>query len=151
MLLKKKNLLGFSNCVAVDCQGRSAGLALLWITEVQVTIRNYSSMHIHATIEDNILSQSSWDFTGIYGYPESSNKYKTWERIRTLHPQSQDKWLVCGDFNKIMFQDEKGGRRKAESLLSDICSMTNDCELANLGIVGAKFCMVQQSRRRSMH
>lgn len=135
-----KLMLGFSICLAVDCQGRSSCLALLWITEVQVLIRNYSTNHIHATIVDNTTSQTSWDFTGTYGFLEARNMHKTWNRIHMLHQQSQDKWFVCGDFNEVMSQHEKcGGKQKADGLLLDFCSMAVDCELADLGYVGLNF------------
>jgi hypothetical protein len=43
--------LGFDSVFVVDCKGRSGGLALLWNSEVQVTIQNYSLQHINAPIQ----------------------------------------------------------------------------------------------------
>lgn len=137
---KCKLKLGFFNCLTIDYQGRSGGLALLWTTEVQVTIKNYSSNHIRTTIRGNFPTHSCWDITRMYLFLKANNKHRTWERIRSIHQQSKNKWLVGGDFNEVMFQDEKwGGKRKAKNLLLDFCSMVNDCELTDRGYMGPKY------------
>lgn len=45
--------LGYPNYLVVDCTGRSGGLVLLWNSDVQLMIHNYSNNHIHTTIMDN--------------------------------------------------------------------------------------------------
>lgn len=137
---KYKLMMDFSNCLVVDCLGKSDGLALLWIIEVQVIIKNYSTNYIHATIVENNLDHSSWYFTKIYGFLEVSNKYKTWERLRMLNQQCQEKWLVCRNFNEVTFRDEKWIlKQKVDNLLLDFLTMANNCELADMGFKGPKF------------
>lgn len=64
-------MLGFLSYLSMDFQGRNGDLALLWNTELKVMIKNYSSNHIHATVEEEDLSHHSWDFIGTYGVPKS--------------------------------------------------------------------------------
>lgn len=107
---------------------------------MNVTIKNYSSNHIHATIEEDNLSHLSWDFTGIYGYPKLGNKHKTWKLLKTIHQQSQTRWFVCGDFNEVMSHDEKWGcKQKANNLLTDFLTAINNYKLTNLGFKGLKY------------
>lgn len=57
-----------------------------------------------------------------------------------LHQQSQEIWLLCGNFNEVMSHDEKwGGKQKVNNLLMDFLIRENDCELADLGFEGPKF------------
>ena len=41
---------GFDYFFSVDCQGRSEGLAMLWIEDLKVSIRSYSKNHIDVVI-----------------------------------------------------------------------------------------------------
>ncbi|CAM8951095.1 unnamed protein product [Rhodiola kirilowii] len=42
--------LGFEYCFAVDQRGLAGGLALLWNRDIDVSIQNFSSFHIDATV-----------------------------------------------------------------------------------------------------
>lgn len=50
-LEKCKYLLGFPNCLVVDCVGRSGGIAMFWAGDVNLTVRKYSKLHIDACIK----------------------------------------------------------------------------------------------------
>ena len=39
-MMKLKYSLGFKNCVAVDCTGKSGGLAMLWTDDVLVELQS---------------------------------------------------------------------------------------------------------------
>jgi hypothetical protein len=68
--------LGFSNGVAVDCCGKSGGLALWWRTDVAVSTRPWCQYYIDAKIT---FDNKTWRFTGIYGEPQTYLRGKTWE------------------------------------------------------------------------
>jgi hypothetical protein len=55
--------------LAVDCVGKSGGLALLWGDEVRVKIQNYSCHHINAKISPK-TAVVAWKLTGFYGHLE---------------------------------------------------------------------------------
>lgn len=46
----KKYKLGFNNCLTIEIDRRSGGLALLWNLEVSISVLNYLKHHIHAFV-----------------------------------------------------------------------------------------------------
>jgi hypothetical protein len=50
-----------------------------------------------------------WRFTGVYGFPQTKDRHKTWTLLRDLYAQEDLPWLAAGDFNEILFQREKEG------------------------------------------
>ena len=45
--------------------------------------------------------------TAIYGFPESSNKNRTWELIRSVVPSHDVPWMCFGDFNDVLYPCDK--------------------------------------------
>jgi hypothetical protein len=78
---KLKWSLVFQNGVAVDCVGRSGGMALWWREGVDVSIRPWCQYYIDARIS---LEGKVWRFTGIYGEPRTELRHRTWEALRYL-------------------------------------------------------------------
>lgn len=103
----KKYFFGFFNCIVIDCEERGRGLAILWTKEVVLSVRDFSKNHIHANIYNMDESEHSWMFTSIYGHPEGINKSKTWALINQLGAGVSRPWLLGGDFNEVLFVDEK--------------------------------------------
>ena len=94
---KLKWSLGFQNGVAVDCRGKSGGLALWWRDGVDVSVRPWCQYYLDAKIKQG---DSEWRFTGIYGEPRTERRHKTWEALRYLRAQDNLPWLCAGDFNE---------------------------------------------------
>ena len=129
--------LGFSNGVAVDCVGRSGGLALWWRGGVDVSVRPWCRYYIDAKI---CVNNKTWRFSGIYGEPRTELRFKTWEMIRYLRTQDNLPWLCAGDFNEILSQDEqKGGNRRGDAQMAAVRDCLSDCGLADLGYKGYDF------------
>jgi endonuclease/exonuclease/phosphatase family metal-dependent hydrolase len=90
-------------------------------------------------IED-VESSKNWSITGIYGYPDETNKKKTWDLLRSLIPVDEDMWLCCGDFNDILSNEEKaGGNSRSFTQLSLSRNAVEDCNLLDLGFNGYPF------------
>ncbi|XP_073367971.1 uncharacterized protein [Aegilops tauschii subsp. strangulata] len=128
---KLKWRLGFRNGLAVDCNGKSGGLALWWRDHIQVTVRPWCQYYIDAEI---CADGHTWRFTGIYGEPRTDLRKKTWEAIRYL--KSQD----VGDFNEILFRSEQlGGNPRNFSQMQAFNECLSDCGLADLGFSGYQY------------
>ena len=57
-----KERIGFANGLFVPCQGRSGGLTLLWMREINLEIKSFGNHHIDAiVIEEN--SNFKWKAT----------------------------------------------------------------------------------------
>lgn len=102
------SLLGFDGLFSVDHVGNSGGLALFWKDGGSLSIQNYSQHHITAFMK---LADENcgWVFTGFYGYPDQTQREKSWRLLSTLNNSIQQAWLCIGDFNEIMDQSEKVG------------------------------------------
>lgn len=129
--------INFEGYVAVDVQGRSGGLALLWKNKdgckVTKTTRNYIDFEV--TNEQ----VGSWRYTGFYGFPERQRRYESWEMLRSLAGESVLSWCVIGDFNDMMFDTEKRGGRKHPYSLLGFTETLHDCGLRDLGYVREQF------------
>jgi hypothetical protein len=45
----------------------------------------------------------------MYGEFKWEEKYKTWDIIRSIHQNNSLRWVVMGDLNKNLFDQEKEG------------------------------------------
>ena len=90
----------------VVARGRSGGVALLWLKEIQVSLLSQSSNHIDVEV---VGVDSENGFTGVYGWLETQNKLKTCELLHDLKPRSMLLWLIGGDLNEILYHHEKFG------------------------------------------
>lgn len=90
--------LGFECCMAVSCEGRSGGIALLWKKNLMVTILSLSKPHMHVCVKGEGGDNNGWFLRGIYGQPEAT---KRWNLIRSLQVPRDQARLIFGDFNEI--------------------------------------------------
>jgi hypothetical protein len=111
---------------------------MVWRKEVQVhrifACPNYIDIRI---VEE---ANKEWGFTGMYGEFKWDEKYKTWDRFRSLHQQNNLPWIVMGDLNEILFDSEKeGGRVRPQRFIKAFHDTLDDCQLSDVGYVGDMF------------
>lgn len=56
------------SCLAIDVEGRSGGLTVLWRSKIKCNVLNYSRNFINLEIEDDV--RGKWLLTCYYGFPE---------------------------------------------------------------------------------
>lgn len=118
--------VGFECCFSVDCRG--GGVAILWRTLVNVSVTSYSQNFVNLDIIDD--SKGVWRLTAFYGFPERSRRRSSWDLIRSLAAMSPIPWCIVGDFNNIIFDDDKrGGSPYPNWLKNGFRSAINDCGL----------------------
>uniref|UniRef100_A0A803NVQ6 Chloride channel protein n=1 Tax=Cannabis sativa TaxID=3483 RepID=A0A803NVQ6_CANSA len=101
--------LGFDFGFEVPRVGLSGGLFLLWTSDLDVTIINYSLNHIHCFISSD--SFSSFNFTAFYGAPNPANRPQTWELLSRIGLSCISvPWCVLGDFNDFLTWEDKSSR-----------------------------------------
>ena len=106
---KLKWSLGFQSGVAVDCKGRSGGLALWWREHIHVKVRPWCQYFMDAEL---VCEGKTFRITGFYGEPRTELRKKSWDAIRYLRAQDDLSWLCVGDFNEALFYtDQIGGNR----------------------------------------
>lgn len=131
-----KGKTGSVRCVCIPWERDSKELGLFWSSSVQV---HYSYHHIDVEVVMSNLVET-WQITGLYGYARDEDKVFNGDLMRTLEYQYNLPWLVLGDFNEILYNDENSGgpRRQVGSILLFREALV-DCKLEDMGYFGSKF------------
>ncbi|KAL8465806.1 hypothetical protein ACS0TY_035059 [Phlomoides rotata] len=139
--------LGF-DC-SLEGGGRRGGLTLLWHSDDDVEVVSYSSNHFDAVIHDG-GDVGDWRFTGVYGWPDDQQKWKTWRMIDYLANGNSLPWLCLGDFNEILFDYEKrGGLRRRESKMAEFRGCLERNGLLDLGAGHSFYTWINKQHGRS--
>jgi hypothetical protein len=109
-----KMRLGFDNMLVVEGVGKGGGLALLWKEGWGIEVQNYSNQYINA-----VVSSTNSTPMGFYGHPKMHKRVEAWSLLRHLKSLVPDPWLCAGDFNEILNQTEKVGRRRRSNYLME--------------------------------
>jgi hypothetical protein len=86
--------------------GRSGGLLLLWKSDFNVMIQNYSYRHINVVIA-SCENNPELKFTEFYGYPNTAKRKESWDLLWHLNTLHLISWLCIRDFNEIINLLEK--------------------------------------------
>ncbi|PPR81373.1 hypothetical protein GOBAR_AA39334 [Gossypium barbadense] len=118
-------------CLAVNAEGRSGGLVMMWKDSKQVKIQTYSSNHIDSLI--HVENDSPIRFTGFYGNVDPNKRQSSWNMLRRVGQTVNEKWIIGGDFNALLDEAEKEGRRrKATVLMEDFRSIVDELSMVDL-------------------
>ncbi|OMO57411.1 reverse transcriptase [Corchorus capsularis] len=116
---------GYDYCFAVDCNGRSGGLAFLWMADNNVSLLSYSFFHIDVCIGSSDIDK--WCF----------KRHESWALLRSLCDRSSLPWLCAGDFNEIISNAEKeGGALRSSHQIDLFKSVVDYCGFHELLVVG---------------
>ncbi|KAK5835737.1 hypothetical protein PVK06_011438 [Gossypium arboreum] len=105
---KVRRSCGFHYGIDVDLIGSRGGLCLAWRGDVNIMLQNFSNRHIDVIIEDS-GDRKKWRFTSFYGSPYTHDRDESWNLLRSLRNNGEYPWLVCGNFNEILYGFEKKG------------------------------------------
>lgn len=132
--------IGYLNCEAVFSEGQSGGLALFWRNDLNVRFHSKSHHHIDVEVHADDGSFLRWRLTGFYGHPTTTERYRTWELLRSLGDESSLPWAVIGDFNELLHAYENvGGCIRRESSLQLFCDALSYCDIFYLGFTGSSY------------
>lgn len=111
-----------------------SGLALFYMDASNVDIKFSNNRMID--IEAQVEGQKVY-ITFIYGDPVVEYREHIWERLLRLHANRYGPWLLLGDFNEIISNEEKkGGRKRADSTFLPFRSMLAGCGMIDFPFVG---------------
>jgi hypothetical protein len=129
---------GYTGSFAVSCEGLSGGLALFWLQSYNVSVKAFNSHCIDVNVSSEGVAP--WRISFVYGEPCRDKRHEFWSLLRRLRTQRDGPWLVCGDFNEALTQDEHSGpvpRSDAQMELFRQC--LDDCGLVDMGFSGPLF------------
>lgn len=102
---------GFNNMVQVPTMGNFGGIVFLWDdTQLEVDEILTANQEIHAMIKV-CNSTTPWMFSCIYTSVYRGKRRLLWENLKHIKNNYQGKWLIDGDFNDVMNNDQKNGGR----------------------------------------
>ncbi|KAB1671562.1 hypothetical protein [Gossypium barbadense] len=118
-------------CLAVNANGKSGGLVMMWKESNKVKVQTYSSNHIDSIIK--VENDNPIRFTGFYGNAEPNKRQCLWNMLRRVGQSVTEKWIIGGDFNAILDNAKKeGGRRKPSALMEDFREVVDGLSMADL-------------------
>ncbi|XP_030501175.2 uncharacterized protein LOC115716504 [Cannabis sativa] len=133
-----KLCLGFEGLFIVEAQGRSGGLAFLWRWQSEGRVVGYSKNHIDVEIQRE--GEVAWRFTGLYGEPDRSLRWKTWNLLRELSSTSDLPWCVMGDMNNLLhLTEQRGGHLYPRNLMDGFAQALLDSNLTDMELLGYQF------------
>jgi endonuclease/exonuclease/phosphatase family metal-dependent hydrolase len=140
--LKIKNsieMMGFDGYIFSENRGFSGGIAIAWKKSVvEITCIHMDFQFIHTRLVIN--GRKQFLFTAIYASPVEENRHDMWDRIMNIAASVHEPWMLAGDFNDIMSQDEKQGGALVNLRRCRVFQEhVNKCKLLDLGSVGSKF------------
>ncbi|KAL4281411.1 hypothetical protein GQ457_03G020580 [Hibiscus cannabinus] len=101
---------------------------MLWNNMITIDLLSYSMRHIDVQV---ISDNDKFRFLGTYGYANTNLKHKTWELIDQLRVSSSLPWLIGGDLNEILHDNEKqGGSRRNPSYINNFRDCMSRSQLA---------------------
>lgn len=99
--------IGFDTTFAIDSNGRSGGIGILWNNTINIEILGYFVYHIDFKILDP--RSDRWRLTVVYGEAQTHLRHQTWEVLRDICGIGDLPWLCLGDFNEVLRPDEHEG------------------------------------------
>lgn len=128
----------FDRMHRVDGNGRRGGIWLFWDPiHVRVDVVHESPKALHAIVQV-MPSSFTWLLTAVYASPCRSIRNLLWDDLKL--PNLTLPWLLAGDFNEIISQEDKmGGRPFNESKAQPLINFLNRFDLFDLGFVGSRF------------
>ncbi|XVE88624.1 hypothetical protein DITRI_Ditri19aG0084600 [Diplodiscus trichospermus] len=110
---------------------------MLWREEV--SLLSFSSNHIDMEVDEGSVGDR-WLVTEFYGNPETSRRAESWSLLQRLGSINDLPWLRLGDFNEIMWSNEKTGQcNRRENQMSMFRAALKSCGLNDLGFNGRWF------------
>lgn len=105
---KIKKILRFDNSKVVEAVNKAGGMALLWKEEIKISKILVTTFTIEALVEDQ-ESKSKWWLVGVYASYDSQIRKQQWRIIRDRKKLWGENWIIAGDFNDIVSNEEKWG------------------------------------------
>ena len=136
-VLKLKQKIDLPNMVAMDCEGKSRGLALFCSQEVLIKVLSYSKGHIDAIMKGEDSLQG-WFLASFSNNPSVERRKDSWTLLERLSHGRTDPWLNIRDFNEILLWQEKSGRIDRSPW--QIQKFREDMVLVGLHDLGCKGC-----------
>ncbi|XP_031105865.1 uncharacterized protein LOC116010543 [Ipomoea triloba] len=130
--------LGFDEWARVEALGYSGGIWILWSGGLLVEVLNSHPQFVHVSVKEP--NGRKWNFSTVYGSPSLYLRRRLWTALGRNTVQVNHPWLIAGDFNAIVSQEECSNAHNAGNHRNDDFKNWIFREaLIDLGFEGQKF------------
>jgi hypothetical protein len=134
-----RHSLGLKGFVGVSSNGQSGGLALFWHDQIIVKVKDMNERYIDVYM---CVSPSApqWHLICVYGEPRVEDRHRMWDILRNIKSSLSLSWLVMGDFNEALWQEEHlSYTPRPVNQMDAFREVLYDCDLTDLGFVGVPY------------
>ncbi|XP_070018033.1 uncharacterized protein [Nicotiana sylvestris] len=130
----------FSDYIENPGVGRAGGMVIMWVdTLVAVERVRQTDQELHALVRV-LPNYNPWIFSSIYASNSLVNRLDLWNNLKNIFANYKGPWLMGGDFNDVLNQNEKwGGRSVNRNRSLDFRCCVNHCNLIDLGFKGTRY------------
>ena len=139
--------LPYSHSRRVDPTSFSSGIWLLWNERpsFSVEIIPCNEHNIHALVKVHSPSLL-FLLTTVYALPQFTKHKPFWEYLQNLALNISLPWILLGDFNDMISEEEKlGGLPISRTRMVAFRNCLDKCELIDLGFHGPRFTWINKS------
>ncbi|KAG8654568.1 hypothetical protein MANES_05G149001v8 [Manihot esculenta] len=114
--------LDFNEWVQVEAIGLSGGIWVFWQSKLgTLTIAHTNLQFVHCVVTG--ASSPTWEFIAVYTSPREQYRNLFFSRMLELRKWVAHPWLLAGDFNTFLDEDET---ISSESYMSQRCQNFKD-------------------------
>jgi hypothetical protein len=134
-----KNLkwrLSLRHCITQPGLGKGAGIALYYDESVEIKKIAAGARYIDVLVRLN-PNGFEWRGTFVYGEPKAHERHNMWTLLKRIKDTSNLPWLMVGDFNETMWQEEHFSvSKRSKGNMDNFRKTLAACNLFDLGFRG---------------
>nr|XP_023904370.1 uncharacterized protein LOC112016096 [Quercus suber] len=132
--------LPFDGAIHTKTIGFIGGLWLLWNddrVEIEELAKTEQEIHVEVKVR---ASNLSWIFSAIYTSPRSEERCILWNNLSKVAELHNKPWIMAGDFNEPLVQDDKfGGRGISVNRSLAFKDCLDFCSMVDMGFSGPRY------------
>ena len=132
--------LPFDGAIHTETVGYSGGLWLLWNddkVEIDELAKTEQELHVEVKVR---ASNLSWIFSAIYASPKNEERCILWNNLNKVAELHNKPWIMAGDFNKPLVQEDKfGGRGVSVNRSLAFKDCLDLCNMVDMGFFGPRY------------
>nr|XP_023881746.1 uncharacterized protein LOC111994120 [Quercus suber] len=132
--------LPFDGAIHTETIGFTGGLWLLWNddrVEIEELAKIEQEIHVKVKVR---ASNLSWIFSAIYASPRSEERCILWNNLSKVAELHNKPWIMAGDFNEPLVQDDKfGGRGISVNRSLSFKDCLDFCSMVDMGFSGPRY------------
>ncbi|XP_059295426.1 uncharacterized protein LOC132048754 [Lycium ferocissimum] len=130
-----RSRLGFDNAIT----NVSDKIQIFWSGDWNATVVANEVQHVTLKLHNPIL-QKEVMFIAVYAKCDAMERHDLWESVSYISLNHQMPWIVGGDFNIILSEEEKqGGLPVLQQETADFAQFVNMCGLVELKYYSSRF------------